>query len=49
MTPNPINAVEITIYNTNHTTNTQIYFKKSKMFEQRNNTNMFNLFCIKLP
>ena len=30
MTPNPINAFKITIYNTKHTNNTQIHFEKSK-------------------
>ena len=30
MTPNPINAVRITIYNTQHTNNTQKHFQQSQ-------------------
>ena len=30
MTPNPINTLEITIYNTKHATNTQIHLQTSK-------------------
>ena len=33
-TKNPINALKITIYNTNHTYNTNIHSKKSKLFKQ---------------
>ena len=36
-TPNPINALKITIYNTKHTSNTKIYFKKYNCFETSNN------------
>ena len=31
MTTNPINAVKITIYNTQHTKNTKMYFQKFKL------------------
>ena len=37
MTPNPINAFEITIHNTKHTNNTQIHFERSNMFESFEN------------
>ena len=37
MTPNPTNAVKITIHNTKHTNNTQIHFQKSKQIENFKN------------
>ena len=40
MSPNPLNAVKITNYNTKHTANTKIHFHKSKVFEtDRKNEN----------
>ena len=35
MTPNPINELKITNYNTKHTNNTQIHLKPSKLFEKQ--------------
>ena len=34
MTPNPINALRITIYNTKHTHNSKIHYQTSKTFEK---------------
>ena len=33
MTPNPINALKITIYNKQHTKNTKIHFPQNNIFE----------------
>ena len=33
MTQNPINALQITVCNTKHTTNTQMHFPKTNNFE----------------
>ena len=38
MTPNPINAFKITIYNTKRTKNTRIHSKRYKMFKTFENT-----------
>ena len=35
LTPNPINALRITIYNTKHTNNTKIHFQQSQHFRNK--------------
>ena len=52
MTPNPINALKIKIYNTKHTQNTKMYFQNRKnfgnklIFQQRMNSK-WSAFCVK--
>ena len=42
-THNSIHALEITIYNTNHTNNTQTNFKEYNCFESSRTSNYFNI------
>ena len=47
MTPNPINALKITTYNTKHTKTTKIHLHKCNYFEQKKT--LFLLLYIKVP
>ena len=41
MTPNPINALKTTIYDTKHTKNTKVYFQKSNLFKKQKSISIF--------